>query len=345
MEAIYNDPKNPGGLGGVARLAKAAGVSRNEAELFLQGQDTYSVNKERRKKFRRNQIIVTNLRQQFQMDLADLSKYKRENDGVTFLLVVIDCFSRLASVQPLKNKTGPEVAKALQQVFREIGEPDKIQSDKGKEFFNAAVKGLMKKKIINLFTSENADIKCAMAERLIRTLKQKIWRLFRSKVSTRYIDKLQDLVYAYNHSVHSAHGMRPVDVKDTNSLKVFNKLYSEMLTSKAPRYKVGDHVRIAKEKGVFEKGYEYRFQEEIFEVYQVIPQSVPIYKLKDEKSKKVKGKFYEQELSLVKGFIDKSFQIDRYIKERGNKVLVRWLGYDKSFDSWINKSDVVIENA
>jgi len=144
MEQIYNDAKNPGGLGGVNRLAKAALVTKEEARKFLQERDEYTVNKERRKKFQRNKIIVTNLQQQFQVDLADLSKYYDENDGYKYLLVAIDCFSRLASVEPLKTKSGT-VVKALTAVFKELGEPDKIQSDKGKEFYNAPVKAFLKK--------------------------------------------------------------------------------------------------------------------------------------------------------------------------------------------------------
>jgi len=179
-----------------------------------------------------------------------------------------------------------------------------------------------------------------MAERLIRTLKQKIWRLFRLRVSTRYIDKISDLVYAYNHTEHAAHGMRPVDVKQNNSLSVFNKLYGEMLMKRKPKFGVGDHVRIDKDKLKFEKGYEYRFQEEIFEIYKVVPHPVPVYLVKDAIGRKVEGKFYENELSLVRGLDQKENKIDQYIKERGNKVLVRWLGYGPEFDSWINKSDI-----
>ena len=63
MEQIYNDAKNPGGLGGVNRVAKAAGVTKDKARKFLQERDEYNVNKERPKKFQRNKIIVTNLQQ------------------------------------------------------------------------------------------------------------------------------------------------------------------------------------------------------------------------------------------------------------------------------------------
>ena len=67
---------------------------------------------------------------------------------------------------------------------------------------------------------------------------------------------------------------------------------------------------------------------------------MPVYLVKDAIGRKVEGKFYENELSLVRGLDQKEYKIEQYIKERGNKVLVRWLGYGPEFDSWINKSDV-----
>ncbi len=343
MEKVYLDPKNPGSLGGVDRFRKAAKVSRKEAEIFLQGLDEYTVNKDNRKRFKRNRIIVDNLQQQFQMDLADMSLYKAENDGITFLLVVIDCFSKLASVQPIKSKTGAEVLAGLKKVFRELGEPQKLQCDKGKEFYNRTVRDYCKEHDITLFSSENADIKCSMAENLIRTLKSRIWRLFRHRVSTRYVDKLQDFVHAYNHSEHSSIQMRPIDVKQTNSLKVFNQLYKELLDHqphRRPLYKVGEAVRIAKDKGKFEKGYEQRFQEEIFIIDKVVEHPVPMYRLKDETNEPVIGKFYEPELSLIRGVKNKAFRIDRVLKKRGRKLLVRWLGLGPERDEWIDRSQL-----
>ena len=338
METIYLDPKNPGSLGGVDRFRKAAGVTKAKAEAFLQELDEYSVNKERRKTFRRNRIVVTNLQQQYQMDLADLSKYSKQNKGVCFLLVAVDCFSKKASIQPLKNKTGPEVLKGIKHVFNEHGEPEKIQTDKGKEFYNKYVKDYLRDRDVILFSSENSDIKASMAENLIRTLKSRIWRLFRHRVSTVYIDKLQDIVHSYNHSVHSATEMKPVDVNQKNSLGVFNTLYADLLVKQKPKYSIGDSVRIAKEKGKFDKGYEYRFHEQVFTVDKVIRHPIPVYTLKEENGEPVVGKFYESELSKACGVDDKKWKIDKVIRKRGNKVLVRWLGYGREYDSWIDKS-------
>jgi len=97
---------------------------------------------------------------------------------------------------------------------------------------------------------------------------------------------------------------------------------------------------MAKEKQKFEKGYEYRFNEEVFTIDEVIKHPVPMYRLKDEKDEVIVGKFYESELSLVQGGKDKAFRIDRIIKRRGRKLLVRWLGHGPKEGEWIDQSQL-----
>ena len=217
----YLNPRHPGSFGGIERLRRATGSDKDEVLKALQTTDVYTISKENRQKFQRNPIVVTNLQQQYQMDLADVSKYQAQKDGTNHLLVAIDCFSRKISVQPVKFKGAVHIEPAMLTVFKELGIPDKVQVDKGKEFYNGTVNGLMKQNEVRMFSSENDDIKCSMVERIIRTLKERIWRYLRHIQATRYIDRLQDFVHSYNRTIHSAHGRKPVDVKHTNSLAVF----------------------------------------------------------------------------------------------------------------------------
>ena len=344
--AKYLNPRHPGSLGGIDRLLRSTGENedRNSVLKALQNVDAYTLNKENRRKFPRNPVVVTNLQHQYQVDLADLSKYAEQNDGIRYLLVAIDCFSKKASVQPLTTKEGPPVKTALENVFTDLGVPQKIQFDKGTEFWNSTVQKFLRQKQIEMFTSENDDIKCCMAERLIRTLKSRISRFFRSRLATRYIDKLQDFVHSYNHSIHSSHGQEPASVKHSTSLKTFNSLYGFVLEErgKQPRYKVGDVVRIAKNKGQFEKGYDYRFQSDFYTITRVIGHQTPVYKLKEtESGESIKGSFYESELSLLKGQEDWEYRVDEVLdrKKRGRDwwIKVRWLGYGAASDSWVKE--------
>lgn len=122
-----------------------------------------------------------------------------------YLLVAVNCFSRKCSVKPLTDETGQQVKVALQKVFEDLCELEKIQCNKGKEFYNNTVKDFLQGLNVTLLSAKNSDIKFTLAERFIRTLKDRMFRMFRYRVSTRYIDKLNDLVYSCNNSAHSSH--------------------------------------------------------------------------------------------------------------------------------------------
>ena len=131
----YLDPRNPGSFGGIDRFYESVRdqvEDKEAATKLLQQLNPYNISKENRSRFPRNRVVVTNLRQQFQLDLADLSKYKDKNGSVRFLLFAVDCISKLASVQPLLSKGAVHVKPALETVFKELGEPAKLQVDQGK---------------------------------------------------------------------------------------------------------------------------------------------------------------------------------------------------------------------
>jgi len=104
------------------------------------------------------------------------------------------------------------------------------------------------------------------------------------------------------------------------------------------KFKVGDKVRIARKKGVFEKAYTARWTEEVFTVSEVRYTDPITYKIVNSNNEEIKGSFYEQELQ--KG-TQELFRIEKIIKKKGNKSLVKWLGYPDTFNSWVDNSDLV----
>ena len=62
----------------------------------------------------------------------DMSKYAGENDGVTFILLVIDIFSKYIWLQPLQNKSGAETTKAFKTILKDGRTPTRLRTDKGK---------------------------------------------------------------------------------------------------------------------------------------------------------------------------------------------------------------------
>ena len=103
--------------------------------------------------------------------------FSRQNNGYRFILTVIDCFSKYAFALPLKNKSGSEVKSALQRIIEER-KPEKLQTDRGKEFINSSVQNYLKENDIQFFTTFNTLFKCAIVERFNRTLKAKMFKYF-----------------------------------------------------------------------------------------------------------------------------------------------------------------------
>ena len=91
-------------------------------------------------------------------DLADMTALSKDNEGVNFLLLVIDIFSKYGYLVPLKNKKGETVANALKTIFKER-KPEKLWTDKGREFYNKDVKDL-----VELYSTENEE-KSSIVER------------------------------------------------------------------------------------------------------------------------------------------------------------------------------------
>ena len=351
LTQLYYNPKRSGALGGVERLYRDVkkdgkyAISCAQLKKWLMKQDTYTLHKPARRHYKRNRVIVGGIDELWQMDLADMQTMPAENDGYRYLLVCIDVFSKYLWVIPLKTKTGPALVMAIKKILESGRKPEKIQTDQGTEFFNKHFKELMKKEEIHLYNTYN-ETKASVVERVIRTLKTRMWRYFTAKKTMRYIEVLQDLVDSYNRSKHRSIQKKPINVTQKNEREVWHTLYEEHEKEGPVKYKfeVGDQVRISKMKRTtFEKGYLPNFSKEIFTVSQQIPRHPPVYKLKDYDQEELSGTFYNEELQKVIKE-DDVYDVEKILKTRGKgknkEVYVKWLGYPAKFNSWIPASEV-----
>ena len=336
----YYDPRFEGSFGGVEKLATSTGISRKKAQAFLQKQLTYSLHRPARKTFETRRVEVYGVDSQWQADLADMQRLSRINKGYKYLLTCIDVFSKFAWVEPVKNKTGPEVTRAFERILATGRYPLKLQTDEGKEFENSTFQNLLKSKGINFFTVKSSK-KASVVERFNRTLKEILWRYFTKTNSQVYINVLQDVVYGYNHRYHSSIKMRPIDVNLNNEDKVREILFPKHEAKGTEKLISGDYVRISKNKMLFEKGYLPNFQEELFIVTKVKNTQPKMYKLKDLLDEKLIGSFYGKELQRVDTpDLNSIFIIEKILRKRqkGAKTeyYVKWRGYPKKFNSWID---------
>ena len=172
------------------------------------------------------------------------------NKGFRFLLYVIDIFSKYAWVVPLKDKKGISIVNAFQKILdKSQRQPNKIWVDKGNEFYNNSFKKWLKDNDTEICSIHN-EAKSVVAERFIRTLKTKTYKYMTLVLKNVYIDKLDDIVGEYNNTYHRTINMKLIDVKDNTYID-----FKEEVNKKDPKFRVGDHVRIAKYKNIFAKGY------------------------------------------------------------------------------------------
>ena len=148
-----------------------------------------------------------------------------------------------------------------------------------------------------------------------------------------YADKLDDIVNEYNNKYRRTIKMKPIDVKDNTYINI-----DKEINDKDPKFKVDDHVRISKYKNVFAKGYTPNWTEEVF-IIKEIKNTVPwTYVINDLNGEEIIGTFYEKELQKTS---QDEFRIGKVIKRKGDKLYVKWKGYDSSFNSRIDKNNIV----
>ena len=259
-----------------------------------------------------------------------LSKY---NKGIRFLSCVIDIFSKYAWVVPLKDKKGISIVKTVQSILKQSNrKPNKIWVDKGSEFYNAYFKKWLRDNDIVMYSTHNEG-KSVVAERFNRTLKNKIYKYMTSISKSVYIDKLDDIVDEYNNKYHTTIKMKPADVKDNTYINA-----DKEINIKDPKFKVDDHVRISKHKKIFAKGYMPNWSEEVFVIKKVKNTAPWTYVINDLNGEEITGTFYEKELQKTN---QEEFRIEKVIRQKGDKLYVKWEGYNNSFNSWIDKASLV----
>ena len=336
--AQYEDPTVPGSLGGVTRFAKAHQLSVAKVREKLAASLGYTLHKPTRRHFRTLPVLVYAIDDQWVADLIEVGNIAKANRGYRYLLTVVDVLSKYAWVEPIKAKTGKAVTAAFEKILRHGRTPRRLQTDDGKEFYNKTFQALMKRRDIDHF-STSGDTKASVIERFNRTLKQRMYRYFTVKNMLKYVPVLKDLVLGYNRSYHRSIKMAPDQVTAQNEEQVWKNLYARRLGGKRtrPQLKVGDRVRLNKKYRIFKKGYLPGWTEEVFVVGRTMPGVVPTYKVNEWDGTPVKGTFYAEDLQKVTVKDDDLFRVEKIVKRKGNKVLVRWKGWPNKYDSWIEK--------
>ena len=228
-------------------------------------------------------------------DLADMQLIREYRKGIRFLLCVIDVFSKYAWVVPLKDKKEVTIINAFQSILNNSKrKPNKKWLDQDSEFYNNSFKKWLEDNGIEVYSTYNEG-KSVIAERFIRTLKNKIYKHMTAVSKSVHFDVLNNIVDKYHNTYHNSIKMKLIDVK-SNSYDEYNVDSN----GKDAKFKIGDHVRISKYKNIFGKGYAPNWSEEVFVISKIkntVPWTCVINYLNGEK---IAGTFYEKELQKNK---------------------------------------------
>ena len=234
LHNLYYDLRSPVSFSGFYKLYnkikkdRLFKVTPKELKKWLSMQESYTSHHPVVRNFRRPRVLAFSLNYQWDGDTAFMVKYKDYNDGYSYFAVFIDIFSRFLYTYPLKTLSGSEMTKTFKKLILEEGiKPKKLRTDQGSEYKNKEFKRLLEQeKIDHIFTYY--ETKANYAERVIKTIKLKIFKYFTNKETNRWIDILSDLTNGYNNSIHRSINMSPQDAQKSDPYKVWVNQYANI---------------------------------------------------------------------------------------------------------------------
>ena len=285
---IASDPKYDGYQRGLASMVYKF-FDKKSSGSGMVNEPNYQIANELHKpiirKFKKRKVYSSFRDNIWGVDLADMQLLSKYNKEIKYLLCAIDIFSKYAWVVPLKDKKVTSIVNAFQKIISEGRKPNKIWVDQGSEFYNKSFKDFLKINNIEMYSTYNEG-KSVVAERFIRTLKNKIFKHMTAVSKNVYFDVLDDSVNKYNNTFHRTIKMKPVDVTSDSYAE-----YNEDSNATKPKFKAGDRIRISKYKNIFAKWYTQNSSEEVF-IISKIKNTVPwTYVISDLNGESITGSY------------------------------------------------------
>ncbi len=304
LNFTYNNPSSPAFMAGASAVYHEARktlpkLTLRDVKSYLTTQNTYTLHKPIRKRFPRNKVEAAGIDTDWQIDLIDLVPLKKYNRGNAYILTCIDVFSRFAWAEPIMNKKPATVLVAFKKILSSGRKPWRVCHDGGNEFKNV-MRQFLKDINIEAFVATSPDVKASNVERYNKTLKTRLWKFFTKEGTFTYLDILPKLVKSINNAVCRVTKMAPANVTAENEEEV-RATINKRQPPKPPKFqfKVGDKVRVTKEKTKLGKGYQANFTTEIFTIDKRLNREPATYKLKANDGESISGVWFEPELSPV----------------------------------------------
>ena len=217
------------------------------------------------KKFDRIKIIPHYKDECWSIDLIDRSSLSKYNKNYKFIFTLIDNHTKYAWAIPLKDKSGKSTTTALKNLIGKAKrQPDKIWSDRGKEFYNKTFLDFLKEQNIHIY-STNSDLKAVFVERFNRTLLDLIKEPMYIEGKACWLNHLDTTMEKYKNRVHGTTKMTPFEMSTNQKLIPNNNNFK----NKQPKFHVGDYVRVPDKRNIYSKGYTTNWNRELFKIHKI----------------------------------------------------------------------------
>ena len=318
------------------KTKKTLGLGNN----FTMENLSQELNKPTIQKFERQKVIVNSINEIFSTDLVDMSQYSKMNRGYKYIFTNIDVFSKIAYAFPLKSKKIQDIKVCFKKIFKN-NKPKYIWSDKEPAFFSKEMQLFFKNNNVTIYHT-NSHLKAVVIERFNRSLRELMMKEFVKNNNTVWYNILPKLIKIDNNRYHSTIKMKPIEVNKSNEKYIKENIYTYNKTSKNPKFKIGDLVRISlKRRSVFDKpSSNIKWSEELFKIHSINKSNVITYKIKDLNDEIIKGIFYERELQKTKN-TSEVYVIEKIIRKNKDEYFVKWRNYSNDFNSWVDKDDII----
>ena len=319
----------------------------------MEGIEGYTMHREFKQPKPYNPYYVRSRRKQVQADLIDVSALSGSNDGVRFLLLLIDIFTKRIWIFGIRSKGANAMTDALTTWLDGIDVVPKIlKTDKGTEFTNRRVQQLLRNRGVE-WQAAFGTLKAAVAERANKTIQILMFKYLSENETKRYIDVLPLLLNTYSNRGHrTLKGMSPNEADRAENegrvQGIFNERYAKLAGHRRRELplKVGDVVRIKtlpKKLSASSRAYAQQFTGEYFKVVR-INRTLPIalYYLQSlDTLEHIEGGFYAQELQRQTGDIYKVERVlGRRVRNGRREVRVKWMHFGNRWNQWIREADV-----
>ena len=274
------------------KTKKSLGLGNN----FTMEDLSNELNKPTINKFPRQKVIVNHIDEIHSTDLVDMTQYSKINKGYKYIFTNIDVFSKIAYAFPLKSKKIQDIKSCFEKIFKN-NKPKYIWSNKESAFLSKEMQQFFKDNNVKIYHT-NSHLKAVVIERFNRSLRELMMKEFTKNNNTVWYNILPKLIKIYNNRYHSTIKMKPIQVNKNNEKYIKENIYTYNKTSKIPKFKINDLVRISlKRRNLFDKpSGNIKWSEELFKIHSINKSNVITYKIIDLNGEIIEGIFYEREL-------------------------------------------------